>query len=207
MTSIDYELRAQEEGHRLIGGIDEVGRGCLFGDVVAACLVMPLDDLVEGVADSKKLSEKKRLALDKTIRDKALALGIGRLGPEEIDRVNIKEATRRAMVQAASNLRDREGRRVQADFLLVDAEVLDLKTPQLTLVKGDDLSYSIACASIVAKVYRDGLCQDWDQAYPGYDLAKNKGYGTQAHRQAVRELGPSSYHRMSFLRKILAQDD
>ncbi|MDO5037963.1 MAG: ribonuclease HII [Tissierellia bacterium] len=203
MTDIKFEKDYQAQGFQKIVGIDEVGRGCLFGDVVAACVLMPLDDLIPGIRDSKKLTAKKREALYDQIRDRALAIGLGQLGPQEIDRINIKEATRQAMVQALENLRTPEGTPLEADFVLVDAESLAINLPQAALIGGDDLSYSIACASIVAKVTRDRLCQDWDQAYPGYDLAKNKGYGTKAHREALLLKGPSPYHRQTFLKKIL----
>ena len=130
-------------------------------------------------------------------------MGIGQVGPGIIDDINIKQATRLAMKNAVLNLHDRKGNKVRADLLLIDAENIDLNLEQVSLIKGDSLSYSISCSSIVAKVYRDRLCLDWDRDYPGYNIKKHKGYGTKAHREALLELGPSAIHRKSFLKKIL----
>ncbi len=192
-----------DRGYDLIAGIDEVGRGCLCGDVVACAIIMPRDSNIEGITDSKKISEKKREKLYDLILKEALAVGIGQVGPGIIDDINIKQATRLAMKNAVLNLHDRKGNKVRADLLLIDAENIDLNLEQVSLIKGDSLSYSISCASIVAKVYRDRLCLDWDRDYPGYNIKKHKGYGTKAHREALLELGPSAIHRKSFLKKIL----
>ena len=188
MTRIDLELL--DQGYCLVGGVDEAGRGPLAGPVVAACAVMPLEEgaLLVGVNDSKKLSPGAREALYPQIVQRALCLGIGLASVEEIEALNIKNASRLAMERAVAQTR--------ADVLLVDA-------PQRALVHGDALSYSIACASIAAKVCRDRLMEELDRQYPGYGLAKHKGYGTAEHREAIQRLGPSPIHRRLFLRKLL----
>lgn len=204
MNLIDFDLQYINKNFRLLGGIDEVGRGCLFGDVVSACVIMPLDDPIEGVKDSKKLSEKRREVLYEEIMQKAIGVGIGRKDRNTIDKINIRQATRLAMKDAIRNLENKNGKSISADLYLVDAENIDLPVEQKSIIHGDDQSYSIACASIVAKVYRDHLCLDWDKKFPGYDLAKNKGYGTKAHRQAILDKGVTELHRKSFLKKILS---
>ncbi len=198
-----YDFENQYLAYDKIACIDEVGRGCLAGDVVACAIIMPKGKRIEGVKDSKKISEKKRDILYDLILKEALAWGIGRVDSKEIDRINIKEATRLAMKKAVESLEDREGKRVSPDLLLIDAEKVYIDIPQESIIKGDDKSFGIACASIVAKVYRDRLCLDWDDEYPGYNMKKHKGYGTKEHRQAILELGPSPIHRRSFLGKIL----
>lgn len=187
----------------IIAGIDEVGRGCLFGDVVSACVIMPLDKPIEGIKDSKKLSEKKRKALYTEILNNAIAIGIGRVDAKTIDEINIKQASRLAMKRAVENTKSKDMKLTKADLYLIDAENIDLDIKQESIVHGDDTSYSIACASIVAKVYRDKLCLDWEQKYPGYYISKNKGYGTKAHRDAILMNGATLLHRNSFLKKIL----
>lgn len=206
MNSLNHDLELLEGTEGLLAGIDEVGRGCLFGEVVTACVIMPLDDPIEGIRDSKKLSPKKREKLYDEILEKALAVGIGRVDVETIEEINIRQATRLAMKIAIENCRENLG---EVDVLvtyLIDAESVDLDVRQISIKHGDDLSYSIGCASIVAKVFRDRLCVEWDEKYPGYDIWKNKGYGTQFHREALRNLGPTPLHRMSFLGKILNKD-
>ena len=201
MTDLNFDLDRLKEGYDYIAGIDEVGRGCLFGDVVAACVVMPMDKAIEGVTDSKKLSPKKRGLLEAAIKERALFYTYAGESPQVIDDVNIKQATRRAMKAAAEKtLANFSGKRI---LFLIDAETMDLDCNQAAIIHGDDLSYSIACASILAKEYRDRLCIEWDAIYPGYGIKKHKGYGTKQHREAIRTLGPSAGHRMSFLTKIL----
>lgn len=198
MTRIDLELL--DQGYCLVGGVDEAGRGPLAGPVVAACAVMPLEEgaLLVGVNDSKKLSPGAREALYPQIAQRALCLGIGLASVEEIEALNIKNASRLAMERAVAQTR--------ADVLLVDAERdLAVGLPQRALIHGDALSYSIACASIAAKVTRDRLMQALDQQYPGYGLAKHKGYGTAEHMEAIRRLGPCPIHRRLFLRKLLGE--
>lgn len=183
----------------LLGGVDEVGRGPLAGPVVAACAVMPLDcDLLDKVNDSKKLSEKTREELYSLIVDRAVSVGIGMASVEEIAELNIRNASRLAMQRAILQTR--------AQILLVDAEkALDVDVPQTALVHGDALSYSIACASIVAKVTRDRLLCEMDRLYPEYGFAAHKGYGTAAHIAAIERYGPCPIHRELFLRKLLCR--
>jgi ribonuclease HII len=196
---LDYEKELWASGYSLIAGVDEVGRGCLFGDVVAAAVILPQGLVIEGVNDSKKLSEKRREALYDIICEQALAIGIGYANAETVDRINIKQAARLAMKQALDKLE------TKPDYLLVDAEKVDVPLPQLAIIHGDALSQSIAAASIIAKVTRDRMCLHWDLDYPEYGLAIHKGYATKQHREALETHGPSPLHRRSFLGKILAQ--
>ena len=183
-----------EQGLRL-AGIDEVGRGPLAGCVLAACVVMPAAPLLHWVDDSKKLSEKRREQVFEEIQAQALYIGIGRAEPDEIDRINILNATRLAMERAAAGC--------GAGLYLVDAmEGLSLDAPARAIVHGDRSSYSIAAASIVAKVTRDRELRLMDALYPAYGFARNKGYGTAEHLRALLELGPCPIHRASFLRNI-----
>lgn len=191
------------KGYKYIACIDEVGRGCLCGDVVACAIIMKQDSNIEEVKDSKKLTEKKREKLYPLILDECIAVGIGRVNSRIIDDINIKQATRLAMKKAVLDLHSRDRKKVEPDMLLIDAENIDLNIAQESIIKGDDKSYGISCASIVAKVFRDGLCQDWDEEYPGYNIKKHKGYGTKEHREAIINLGPSEIHRRSFLKNIL----
>jgi ribonuclease HII len=180
----------------IMGGMDEAGRGPLAGPVVAACAVMPPNEPILGVNDSKKLGAAARGRLFAQIEARALFLGVGMAGVEEIEALNIRAASRLAMERAA------EG--AQANFLLVDYEEgLALSLPHLGIAHGDALSYQIACASIAAKVTRDRLMLALDGQYPGYGFAAHKGYGTAAHCEAILRLGPSPAHRPSFLRKLL----
>ena len=203
MIEIEIENELHDKGYNLIACIDEVGRGCLAGDVLACAVIMPKGIMIPEVNDSKKLSPKKREELYEKIVDKAIAIGIGRIGPETIDKINIKESTRLAMKEAVLNLIDKNDNIITPDYLLIDAEKVPIKIPQMSLIKGDERSHGIACASIVAKVYRDKLCEIWGKEYEGYRIGKNKGYGTKEHREAVKKLGPSPIHRMSFLKNIL----
>ena len=200
---LEIEKSLYDKNYELIAGIDEVGRGCLAGDVVACAIIMPKNLIIEGVKDSKKLTEKKRNELYGEILENAIACGIGRVDAKTIDRINIKESSRVAMKFAVENIRDRDNNNITPDFLLVDAEVIDLNINQESVIKGDDKSHTIACASIIAKVYRDNLCQDWDKEYPGYNIKQHKGYGTKEHRENIKNIGPSKIHRISFLKNIL----
>lgn len=191
-----YERAFWEQGKSRIAGVDEVGRGCLFGDVVAAAVVLPAGLVLEGVNDSKKLSEKKREALYEVIMDQAVAVGIGIVDVPTIERINIKQAARAAMKLAVERLA------VAPDQLLVDAEKVDTETEQLAVIHGDALSQSIAAASIVAKVTRDRMCLRWELEYPGYEIAIHKGYATRVHRERIAKLGATPLHRRSFLRNI-----
>lgn len=176
-------------------GMDEVGRGPLAGNVVAACVVMPSEPLIEWVDDSKKLSEGRREKVYQQILDTALYIGIGQATPQEIDEINILQATKQAMRQAAAQ--------VPADVFLVDAvSNLGLKGAEIPIIKGDANSYSIAAASIVAKVVRDRQMAELDKIYPQYGFLRNKGYGTAEHIAALKEYGPCPYHRRSFIKNF-----
>ncbi|MCP1134633.1 ribonuclease HII [Paenibacillus polysaccharolyticus] len=195
-----YEREYWGSGFEYIAGIDEVGRGCLFGDVVAAAVILPQGLILEGVNDSKKLSEKKRDTLYDIIMENALAVGVGYADAETIDRLNIKQAARLAMKRAVEALD------VTPHYMLVDAEKVDLNIPQLSIIKGDANSQSIAAASIVAKVTRDRLCkEEWDTLYPEYGLPVHKGYATQFHREQIMALGATPMHRRSFLGNLLGE--
>ena len=192
-----------EQGIRYIGGIDEVGRGPLAGPVVAACVVLPQDFDLLGVDDSKKLSEKRREQLYGQILERAVAWGIGRRGPKVIDEINILEATKLAMLDAAAAademLREKDGSTIE--HVLIDALRLEaLDKPQTSIIRGDSSSVSIAAASIVAKVTRDRRMIEYAEEYPGYGFERNKGYGTKAHYEGIREHGVTPIHRRSFLK-------
>jgi len=194
-----FEREYNQKGFELIGGIDEAGRGPLFGPVVAACVVLPKDCLIEGVNDSKKLSEKKREELFEIIKQKAVAYGVGIVDNNEIDEINILEATRKAMHEAVSNLQ------IKPDYIFIDAEkhVDTCGIPYMPIVKGDALSINIACASIIAKVTRDRMIDKLAKEYPEYELEKHKGYGTKIHIDAIKKYGLTSLHRKSFCKKFI----
>jgi ribonuclease HII len=188
-----FEDEARAEGRRVVAGVDEVGRGALCGPVVAAAVVLGEGFDPSGLDDSKRLSRRQRESLDVRVRERARGFGIGLASAEEIDRVNILQATLLAMRRAVRALPE------PPDLLLVDALTIPgLAVEQRPIVKGDALSVSIAAASIVAKVARDALMRDLDHAHPGYDLCRNMGYGSDGHRDALRRLGPSVVHRRSF---------
>lgn len=177
-----------------ICGIDEVGRGPLAGPVVAGAVILPRDTEILYLNDSKKLSEKKREALYDEIMEKAVAVGIGMASPARIDEINILQATYEAMRMAIDKLK------VRPDLLLNDAVTIPgVEISQVPIVKGDAKSISIAAASIVAKVTRDRMMKEYEEIFPGYDFASNKGYGTKAHIQALKTLGPCVIHRRSFI--------
>lgn len=200
---IEIENSLYDKGYDLVACIDEVGRGSLAGDVLACAIIMPKGLIIPGVNDSKKLTAKKREYLYEKILENAIAVGIGQVGPKIIDDINIKESTKIAMEKAVLNLEDKNKNTINPDYLLVDAEKVPIDKPQMNLIKGDEKSHGIACASIVAKVYRDFLCRKWDLEYEGYAIGKNKGYGTKEHRNAIKEIGPSPIHRISFLKNII----
>lgn len=177
-----------------ICGIDEVGRGPLAGPVVAGAVILPKDDMILYLNDSKKLSEKKREMLYDEIMNRAVATGIGMASPARIDEINILQATYEAMRMAIDNLK------VRPDILLNDAVTIpQVDILQVPIIKGDAKSISIAAASIIAKVTRDRLMVEYDKVLPGYDFASNKGYGTKAHSAGLKELGPTPIHRRSFI--------
>ena len=193
-----YEGEAREQGYTAVCGVDEAGRGPLAGPVCAAAVILPAVLVIEGVNDSKKLSEKKREELFPVICEKALAYGIGWADEREIDEINILQATYRAMKRAVEALP------LTADYALIDGNRMPpLAIPGTTIVKGDALSMSIAAASILAKVSRDRVMVQFSREYPQYGFEQHKGYGTAAHVQALREYGPCPLHRQSFLQKIL----
>ena len=190
------ELTAYDRQYRqaglVVAGMDEVGRGPLAGSVVTACVVMPEEPVIIWVDDSKRLSESRREKVFDEIMKHALYVGIGEMSPEEIDRINILEATKSAMRKAAAE--------VPADIFLVDAVTkLGLKGKEIPIIKGDATSYSIAAASIVAKVTRDRQMIELDRLYPEYGFARNKGYGTKEHIEALKKIGPCPVHRRSFI--------
>lgn len=185
-----------------ICGIDEVGRGPLAGPVVACAVVLPKDETILYLNDSKKLSEKKRELLYDEIMKKAVAVGIGSVGPARIDEINILQATYEAMRMAIEDLTGKLGQ--APDLLLNDAVTIpEVDIPQIPIIKGDAKSISIAAASIVAKVTRDHLMMEYDQVLPGYEFAKNKGYGTKAHIAGLKELGPTPIHRKTFIKNFV----
>lgn len=188
-----FEDEAHRSGHAVVAGLDEVGRGALCGPVMACAVVLGAGFDTAGLDDSKRLTRRRREALAGRVRAQAVAWAVGRVEADEIDRVNILRATHLAMRRALEALA------LRPDLVLVDGrEVPDLGFPQRAIVKGDALSVSIAAASIVAKVTRDALMRDADTRHPGYDLARNMGYGSAAHRAALDRLGPTRLHRRSF---------
>lgn len=201
MLKIEKEL--WDKGYKYVACIDEVGRGCLAGSVVTCAIIMPQGLLIDGVNDSKQLSAKKRDKLYDVIMENAIAVGIGEMDCKKVDEINIKNATKLAMIQAIANLRDKEGNQIIPDYLLIDAEKLNIDIPQLNIVKGDATCHGIAAASIIAKVTRDRQMEELDKLYPEYKFANNKGYGTKDHIKALLEYGPIELHRMTFLNKIL----
>jgi ribonuclease HII len=189
------EQALRYHGFRVIAGVDEVGRGALFGPVVAAAVILPerVSSLARaGLKDSKQLTRQEREKLDRKVRRMALAISIAEVDAETIDRVNIYQASRQAMLMAVMGLS------IAPDHLLIDAMRIDHPCQQTKLFYGDSLSLSIAAASVVAKVHRDALMRELDLMHPGYGLASHKGYGTPSHRRALVELGPSVLHRRTF---------
>lgn len=189
------EQALRYRGKQVIAGVDEVGRGALFGPVVAAAVILPAKNAAlmrMGLKDSKQLTREEREALDRKIRKTALSIGVAEIDAETIDRVNIYHATRLAMLRAVESLH------LTPDHILIDAMLIDHPCPQTKLFYGDALCLSIAAASVIAKVHRDGLMRDLDRKYPQYGLAQHKGYGTPVHRKALNEFGPTPLHRRSF---------
>ena len=187
------------EGFNYICGIDEAGRGPLAGPVVVASVIMPKDSMIEGVNDSKKISEAKREKIYDLIIERAISYGVGIISQEEIDEVNILNATKNGLTKSLEKLDSRP------DIILVDAlrDINTLGIPYRSVIKGDAKIYSIACASIIAKVTRDRIMKEWDKIYPQYGFASHKGYGTAKHIAAIKEYGLCPLHRCSFTRKFL----
>ncbi len=196
---ISFEEEYYNRGYKFIAGVDEAGRGPLAGDVYAAAVIFPQGESVLGLDDSKKLSEKKREELFLEIKEKALAYSIGIATVEEIESLNILNATFLAMNRAIDSLT------IKPDFVLVDGnqKIKGLQTQQESVVKGDSLSLSIAAASILAKVSRDHYMKKIAEEYPQYEFSKHKGYGTALHSELIKKYGPSKVHRLSFLKNIL----
>lgn len=199
-TQVDmlrYEREWQAKGCNLIAGVDEVGRGPLAGPVVVASVIMPTDDLIPEVNDSKQVSEKKREKLYPIILEKAISYSFAVVDEKVIDEINILRATKRAMQNAISGLS------VSPDVVLIDAVKLDIPYQSQSIIKGDANSYNIACASIIAKVYRDRMMVEYAKIYPEYGFEKHKGYGTAEHIRAIGEYGASPIHRLTFITKFL----
>ena len=197
LKEIENEL--YKKGATKICGIDEAGRGPLAGPVVVAAVIMPEDSMIEGVNDSKKVSEKKRENLYDQIISSAIAWGVGIIDPKEIDDINILNATKKGLTTALLELTERP------DVILVDAltGIDTLGIPYQSIIKGDAKSYSIAAASIIAKVTRDRIMREWDEIYPEYGFEKNKGYGTKAHIDVIKNQGICSIHRKSFVKNFI----
>ena len=196
---LQFERALESSGVKYIAGVDEVGRGPLAGPVVCAAVIMPLDEnsLVVGVDDSKKLSEKKREQLAKEIKEKALCYSIVEIDEKTIDEINILEATKLGMKRAIESLQ------ITPEVVLTDGNMtIDIVHKQKSVIHGDALSYSIGAASIIAKVHRDNLMDEYAKTYPAYAFEKNKGYGTAAHIQGIKEYGLCPIHRRTFTKKF-----
>lgn len=191
---LDYEKKFDG---KIIAGIDEAGRGPLAGPVVCACVIMPMDKKLEGINDSKKLSAKKREELYEKIKEVAKSYSIVEVDEKTIDKINILQATRLGMKKALDSLS------VKPDIVFIDAVKIETDLPQENIIKGDSLSYNIAAASILAKVYRDRLMVKLDEKYPQYGFAKHKGYGTKAHIEALKKYGKCEIHRDTFIKHFV----
>lgn len=203
MTDLyQYEKDLIKKGIKVIAGVDEVGRGPLVGNVVAACVVLPLNYKLEGLTDSKKLSEKKREHYYQILLKDALAIGIGEVSAKEIDELNIYQATKKAMKIAIKKANEK----ILLEHILIDAMPLDLEIPTTSIIKGDAKSLSIAAASVIAKVTRDHEMYELDKIYPMYDFAHNKGYGTKKHISALEKYGIIEEHRLSYEPVFLNKD-
>lgn len=193
-----------------IAGIDEAGRGPLAGPVVVACCLMPRNSMIEGVNDSKKISEKKRESIYENIINEAISYGVGIIDQREIDEINILQATKKGLTQAIKNMEQELTLNTKLNIKKPDVILVDALTkidtdgiPYKSIIHGDAISYSIACASIIAKVTRDKIMKQWDEVYPQYGFAKHKGYGTSAHIQAIKEYGLCPLHRITFTKKFI----
>ncbi len=200
-----YEKELYAKGLKYIAGVDEVGRGPLVGSVITACVILPSDFVLDGLTDSKKLSEKKRDKFYDYIINNCVAYGIGECTAEEIDKYNIYEATKIAMLRAIEEVR----KQVPIDHILIDAMPLNLDIPTTSIIKGDAKSISIAAASVVAKVTRDRMMYELDQKYPMYGYAKHKGYPTKAHIEAIHKYGLIDGYRKTYgpVKEVLEKED
>ena len=195
----EHDKKLLTDKIKYIAGIDEVGRGPLAGPVVTACVVMPYDEMIDGIFDSKRVSKKKREQLYDKILEKAISVSISLRDENRIDEINILNATKESMVECYQNSK------VKPDLLLIDAVKLNIANNEQAIIKGDATSYAIASASIVAKVYRDRLMEDYTKTYPQYDFENNVGYGTKKHVEAIKTYGTTPIHRLSFLSKIIGE--
>ena len=194
MDLYQYENELYSKGIEYIGGVDEVGRGPLIGPVVTSCVVLPKNFVLEGLTDSKKLSEKKRNLFYDYIINHCVAYGIGVVGPEEIDEINIYEASRKAMIMAINEVKSK----INLEHVLVDAMPLNIDIPTTSIIKGDAKSISIAASSVVAKVTRDKMMYDLDELYPQYGFGKHKGYPTKQHIEAINKYGLIDGYRLTY---------
>lgn len=194
MDLYEYENELYDNGIKYIGGVDEVGRGPLIGPVVASCVVLPKDFVLEGLTDSKKLSEKKRNLFYDYIINNCVAYGVGIVSPEEIDKINIYEASRKAMILAINKVREQ----INLEHVLIDAMPINLDIPTTSIIKGDAKSISIAAASVIAKVTRDSMMYELDKKYPMYGFASHKGYPTKKHIEAIHKYGLIDGYRKSY---------
>ena len=194
MDLYEYENELYDNGIKYIGGVDEVGRGPLIGPVVASCVVLPKDFVLEGLTDSKKLSEKKRNLFYDYIINNCVAYGVGIVSPEEIDEINIYEASRKAMIIAINKVREQ----INLEHVLIDAMPINLDIPTTSIIKGDAKSISIAAASVIAKVTRDSMMYELDKKYPMYGFKSHKGYPTKKHIEAIHKYGLIDGYRKSY---------
>ena len=192
-----YENQLLAQGYKYICGVDEVGRGPLAGPVCVAAVIMPMDNLIQGINDSKKVAKAKREKLYEQIKQNAIAYSIQMVDNVKIDEINILNATKQAMHDAICSLK------VNPDIVLIDAVKLDIPFKSMSIIHGDALSYSIGAASILAKVTRDTFMEKMAVKYPGYDFEHNMGYGTAKHIQALKELGPTEIHRQTFIKNFI----
>ena len=190
----EYENELYDKGIKYIGGVDEVGRGPLIGPVVTACVVLPKNFKLEGLTDSKQLSEKKRDKFYEYIKENAIACEVGIIGPEIIDEVNIYEATKLAMIQAIDKVKEK----IKLEHVLIDAMPLELDIPSTSIIKGDAKSITIAAASVIAKVTRDRMMYELDEKYPQYGFKNHKGYPTKKHIEAINEYGLIEGYRKTY---------
>ena len=197
LKKIDKEFF--EKGVKYIAGIDEAGRGPLAGPVVVACVVLPENSMIEGVNDSKKISEAKREKLYDTLIQEAISYGVGIIYQDEIDEINILQATKKGVTEAIKQME------IKPNIIMVDAlnGIDTMGIPYKSIIKGDAKCYSIAAASIIAKVTRDRIMREWDKVYPEYGFASHKGYGTAKHIAAIKEFGPCPIHRKTFIKKFI----
>ena len=196
MDNLEFERKHYSNGCNYVAGVDEVGRGPLAGPVVCCAVIMPKDQIIEGVTDSKKLSEKKRVVLAEQIKKTAVSYCIYQIEPQEIDQINILEAVKKCMTQAVLGLD------VKPDITLVDGVDTHLNINAEYVIKGDLKSYTIGCASILAKVYRDNLMVEYSKTYPEYGFDGHKGYGTKVHIDKIKEIGPCPIHRKTFIKNF-----